>query len=54
MLWLVGPEGDFSSAEITAAISAGFSPITLGPLVLRSATAAIYALSILSHELTGG
>ena len=54
VLWLVGPEGDFSSAEITAAISAGFSPITLGPLVLRSATAAVYALSILSHELQGG
>ena len=54
VLWLVGPEGDFSSAEMTAAISAGFSPITLGPLVLRSDTAAVYALSILSHELQGG
>ena len=51
VLWLVGPEGDFSSAEMTAAISAGFQPITLGPLVLRSDTAAVYALSILSHEL---
>ena len=51
VLWLVGPEGDFSPTEMTAAISAGFQPITLGPLVLRSDTAAIYALSILSHEL---
>ena len=51
VLWLVGPEGDFSSAEMTTAISAGFQPITLGPLVLRSDTAAVYALSILSHEL---
>jgi 16S rRNA (uracil1498-N3)-methyltransferase len=51
VLWLVGPEGDFSPGEMTAAISAGFSPITLGPLVLRSDTAAVYALSILSHEL---
>ena len=51
VLWLVGPEGDFSSAEMTAAISVGFQPITLGPLVLRSDTAAVYALSILSHEL---
>jgi 16S rRNA (uracil1498-N3)-methyltransferase len=50
-LWLVGPEGDFSPAEMTAAITAGFQPVTLGPLVLRSDTAAIYALSILSHEL---
>lgn len=53
VLWLVGPEGDFSPAEMTAAITAGFQPITLGPLVLRSDTAAIYALSILSHELQG-
>jgi 16S rRNA (uracil1498-N3)-methyltransferase len=51
VLWLVGPEGDFSPAEMTAAITAGCTPITLGPLVLRSDTAAVYALSILSHEL---
>jgi len=52
-VWLVGPEGDFSPAEMTAAITAGFVPVTLGPLVLRSDTAAIYALSILSNELQG-
>ncbi len=51
VLWLVGPEGDFSPAEMTAAITAGCQPITLGPLVLRSDTAAVYALSILSHAL---
>ena len=51
VLWLVGPEGDFSPTEMTAAVMAGFQPITLGPLVLRSDTAALYALSILSHEL---
>ena len=51
VLWLVGPEGDFSPAEMTTAITAGFQPITLGPLVLRSDTAALYALSILSYEL---
>ena len=51
VLWLIGPEGDFSPAEMTAAINAGCQPITLGPLVLRSDTAAVYALSILSHEL---
>ena len=53
-LWLVGPEGDFSPAEMTAAITAGFQPVTLGPLVLRSDTAACYALSILAYELQGG
>jgi 16S rRNA (uracil1498-N3)-methyltransferase len=50
-LWLIGPEGDFSPMEMTAAVMAGFAPVTLGPLVLRSDTAAIYALSILSNEL---
>jgi len=51
-LWLIGPEGDFSPAEMAAAVESGFTPITLGPLVLRCETAAIYALSILSYELS--
>lgn len=51
VLWLVGPEGDFTPAEMNLSASAGFEPITLGPLVLRCETAAIYALSILSYEL---
>lgn len=50
-VWLVGPEGDFSPVEMTAAVMAGFVPVTLGPLVLRSDTAALYALSILGNEL---
>ncbi len=51
-LWLIGPEGDFTPAELSAARSAGFEPITLGPLVLRCETAAVYALSVLSYEMT--
>jgi 16S rRNA (uracil1498-N3)-methyltransferase len=51
VLWLIGPEGDFSPAEMTLAESSGFEPISLGPLVLRCETAAIYALSVLSYEL---
>jgi 16S rRNA (uracil1498-N3)-methyltransferase len=51
--WLVGPEGDFSQAEMNLAISSGFEPVTLGPLVLRCETAAVYALSVLSYELQG-
>jgi 16S rRNA (uracil1498-N3)-methyltransferase len=50
-VWLVGPEGDFTPAELSQAQVAGFEPITLGPLVLRCETAAIYALSVLSYEL---
>ncbi len=51
VLWLVGPEGDFSPAEMAHALAHGFTPITLGPLVLRCETAAISALSILTYEL---
>jgi 16S rRNA (uracil1498-N3)-methyltransferase len=51
VLWLVGPEGDFTPAELGVSRSAGFEPITLGPLVLRCETAAVYALSVLSYEL---
>jgi len=54
VLWVVGPEGDFSPAEMQVSRSAGFQPITLGPLVLRCETAAVYALSILSYELLAG
>ena len=51
VLWLVGPEGDFTRSELTLAQNSGFEPITLGPLVLRCETAATYALSVLSYEL---
>ena len=49
-LW-VGPEGDFTPAEMNAIRQAGALPITLGPLILRSETAAIYSLSIVNYEL---
>ena len=49
-LW-VGPEGDFTPAETNAVRQAGALPITLGPLILRSETAAIYCLSIVNYEL---
>jgi len=47
----VGPEGDFTPAETSAAKSAGALPITLGRLVLRTETAAIYSLAVLNYEL---
>ena len=49
-IW-VGPEGDFTPAEMSLIKSEGALPVTLGPLVLRSETAAIYCLSILNYEL---
>ncbi len=54
VLWLIGPEGDFTPAEMSLSKNAGFEPITLGPLVLRCETAATYALSVLSYELQNG
>ena len=47
----IGPEGDFSAEEIALIQDSGACPITLGPLVLRVETAAVYCLSILNYEL---
>ena len=54
VLWLVGPEGDFSPSELGLAARRGFIPVTLGPLVLRCETAATCAIAILGHELQDG
>ena len=51
VLMCIGPEGDFTPAELNLARSHGCRPITLGPIILRAETAAIYCLSILSYEL---
>lgn len=49
----IGPEGDFTPAEANAARSLGCQPVTLGPIILRTETAAIYCLSVLNYELRG-
>lgn len=51
--WLIGPEGDFSPEETAAALAAGWLPVSLGPLVLRCDTAAVYALSALRCATEG-
>lgn len=48
---LIGPEGDFTPDEIAHFKKAGAIPITLGPIILRTETAALYCLSVLAHEL---
>ena len=50
---LIGPEGDFTPAEYGEASQAGFQRITLGAIILRVETAAIFCLSVLSYELLG-
>ena len=46
-VWLVGPEGDFAPEEYAALRAAGATFVSLGDLVLRTETAAIYGLCVL-------
>jgi len=48
---LVGPEGGFSEEEVQLALQAGFIPISCAPWILRTETAALYALSAIQYEL---
>ena len=47
---LIGPEGGFSETEYEDADIAGFLPVSLGPRVLRTETAAVAALSVLQAK----
>jgi 16S rRNA (uracil1498-N3)-methyltransferase len=44
---LVGPEGGFSPGEVGCFTAAGFKPVTMGDTVLRTETAALYAVAII-------
>jgi 16S rRNA (uracil1498-N3)-methyltransferase len=44
---LVGPEGGISAEETTLAAAAGFTPVRLGPRILRTETAALAMLASL-------
>ncbi|MBN1254184.1 MAG: 16S rRNA (uracil(1498)-N(3))-methyltransferase [Deltaproteobacteria bacterium] len=46
---LIGPEGGFSEAEVTAAQDQGFLVAGLGQRVLRAETATLSVLSIIQH-----
>jgi 16S rRNA (uracil1498-N3)-methyltransferase len=50
---LIGPEGDFSQAEVDLAISSGYQVVSLGSSRLRTETAGIvacHALYLLNHS----
>jgi len=47
VILMVGPEGGFAPAEEDAAIAAGALPLTMGPRVLRTETAALAAAATL-------
>jgi len=48
---LLGPEGGLNPAEIELAMTTGFKPVSLGPRVLRTETAAASALAIVQSLL---
>jgi 16S rRNA (uracil1498-N3)-methyltransferase len=48
---MIGPEGDFTPAEIGSARAAGFLPVSLGKIILRAETAAFFVLSAIAYEL---
>ncbi|TYB35055.1 16S rRNA (uracil(1498)-N(3))-methyltransferase [Micromonospora sp. AP08] len=49
---VVGPEGGIAPTELTAFEEAGARPVRLGPSVLRTSTAGVAALSVLSTRLS--
>jgi len=46
LLLLIGPPGGFEGAEVERLLAEGFSPLSLGPRILRSETAAIAAVTL--------
>lgn len=42
---MIGPEGDFSEAEVGEAVAAGYVPVTFGKSRLRTETAGMYAVA---------
>lgn len=49
-LLAVGPEGGWIPSELEMLADAGFEPVSLGPRILRSDTASIALLSVLSRS----
>jgi 16S rRNA (uracil1498-N3)-methyltransferase len=47
---LIGPEGDFTAHEIEVALSANYSPVSLGNTRLRTETAAMLAAALLLYK----
>lgn len=47
----IGPEGGFAESEINLATEWGFSPVGLGPRILRTETASVVAVALIQHIL---
>jgi 16S rRNA (uracil1498-N3)-methyltransferase len=50
---VIGPEGGMEAAEVERLVELGAVPVTLGPTILRTETAAIVAVALVSYELGG-
>ena len=50
IVFLIGPEGGFSSREAETAREKGFHLVSLGPNILRTETAAVAVLSMIAYE----
>ncbi|BAV10145.1 16S rRNA (uracil1498-N3)-methyltransferase [Filimonas lacunae] len=50
VLILIGPEGDFTPAEIELALQKGFEPVSLGSTRLRTETAGVVAAALLVNH----
>ena len=48
---LIGPEGGFAEEEVALARDAGFLPVSLGPRIMRTETAAIVAATLAQSYL---
>jgi len=46
---LTGPEGGWTEEERVSFVGAGWTPVSLGPLILRAETAALAALAVISQ-----
>ncbi|HEY1756239.1 MAG TPA: RsmE family RNA methyltransferase [Bryobacteraceae bacterium] len=50
---MIGPEGGWTDAERAAFVAAGWTRVSLGPLILRSETAALAGLAVLGAMWNG-
>ena len=51
---LIGPEGGWTEPERAAFVAAGWTRVSLGPLILRSETAALAGLAVLGQAWRAG
>ncbi|HEY7174821.1 MAG TPA: 16S rRNA (uracil(1498)-N(3))-methyltransferase [Micromonosporaceae bacterium] len=51
IMLVVGPEGGITPDEVATLVDAGATPVRIGPNVLRTSTAGVAALSVLSARL---